>query len=142
MRAGDELAWDAKKGIVVNGVATEESLGSRQIEELATAGRRITLTVPPASKSDKGAEMIDERWESSELKVLISAHASDTRWGEIDYRLTNIRRVEPPEDLFVVPEGYTLVTIGAPGEPSLSLGGPDSYSVAHPLATRSWERAH
>jgi hypothetical protein len=108
------LAWDAKQGIVVNGVATDESLGNRQIEDLDTIGRRITLTVPPRSKSDKAAEMIDERWESSDLKVLISAHSSDTRWGEIDYRLTKIRRVEPPEDLFLVPADYTLEYSGWP----------------------------
>jgi hypothetical protein len=75
MRAGDELTWDASKGIVVNGVATDESLGNRQIEDLEIVGRRITLTVPPRSRDDKAAEMIDERWESPDLKVLISAQS-------------------------------------------------------------------
>jgi hypothetical protein len=85
----------------------EESLGDRRIDGLDTTGHRLTLTLPVAG-SNKPIEVVDERWESADLKVLIAAHTSDTRWGKVEYELTNIRRVEPPAELFVVPADYTI----------------------------------
>ena len=69
------------------------------------------MTIPVGElRNDKPFELVDERWESPELKVLISARIADSRLGEVEYRLTNIRRGELPGDLFVVPEDYTLDT--------------------------------
>jgi hypothetical protein len=48
--------------------------------------------------------------ESSELKLLITGHFSDSRTGEVEYRLANIRRVEPQAALFEVPADYTVDT--------------------------------
>jgi hypothetical protein len=49
---------------------------------------------------------IDERWEWSELKMLIYARSSDPRTGIVEYRLTIMRRAEPPAELFVIPSDY------------------------------------
>jgi protein-L-isoaspartate(D-aspartate) O-methyltransferase len=84
----------------------------------------------------------DGRVVAVEVDKAISGHVSDSRWGETDYLLSNIRRVEPPEDLFVVPADYMIEYSGPPDEPWLGLGLPDSSTVAHPLASRRWERTH
>ena len=60
-------------------------------------------------------------WESPELKILISATSSDPRAGDIEYRLTNVRRVEPPPDLFVVPPDYVIDYSGSALDPLLTL---------------------
>jgi hypothetical protein len=51
--------------------------------------------------NDRPFEIVDERWESPELKMLIHARSTDPRTGVVEYRLTNIRRAEPPANLFV-----------------------------------------
>ena len=53
-------------------------------------------------------QIVGERWESPELEILIYSRSSDPRTGVIEYRLTNIRRTDPPPDLFVVPADFTI----------------------------------
>lgn len=106
----------------------DESLGTRRIEDVDTIGRRITMTVPAGrSRNDRPIEMVDERWESPELQLVIAAHSSDSRTGEVEYRLTNIRRVQPPADLFVIPPDYTIDTTSTQREPWLTLTPLESY---------------
>lgn len=88
---------------------TEESLGTRRISNVQTTGYRVTMTIPAGYRGyNKPAVLIDERWESPELKLLIAGHSSDTRVGELDYLVTNIRRVEPSPDLVVVPPDHSF----------------------------------
>ena len=83
--------WDA-------GPAQEVMLGARRIEGVHTTGLRLTRPL-----KSTGTEMVEERWASPELKVVIASRQSDTAAGaSVDYRLTNISRAEPPADLFVV----------------------------------------
>jgi len=64
--------------------------------------------------NDRPMQIVDERWESPELKhLLIYSLTSHPRTGVVEYRLTNIRRTQPPRDLFVVPADYT---VGGQGE--------------------------
>lgn len=87
----------------------EEALGTRQISGVDAVGRRSTLTIPIGQfGNDRPMEIVDERWESPQLRVVIYSRHSDPRTGVIDYRLTNIRRNEPPADLFVLPADYTV----------------------------------
>ena len=51
--------------------------------------------------------MTDERWESGELQLLIQSRHSDSR-SIIEYRLSNIRRLEPPAHLFEILPDYTV----------------------------------
>ena len=84
-----------------------ESLGTREISGVTTIGRRI------------GAN--DERWESTELKLVIYSHRIDPSTGaDIEYRLTKITRTEPSPDFFVVPEGFTRVQ-GSKEDPLLGI---------------------
>jgi hypothetical protein len=57
--------------------------------------------------SEGRREIVDERWVSADLNVVIYAHLSDPITGVFEYRLTDISRREPPPDLFVMPEEYT-----------------------------------
>jgi hypothetical protein len=87
----------------------EESLGDRQIAGVDTIGWRRTGIVPSNQiGNDRPIEILDERWESPELKLVIYSRSSDSRTGVIEYRLSNITRTEPEPGLFVVPENYTF----------------------------------
>ena len=70
--------------------------------------------------NDRPIQITDEQWESPELKLLVASRFSDPRTGVVDYRMTNISRVEPRADLFAVPAGYTEVAT----TPGLRSGGP------------------
>ena len=104
--------------------AVEKSLGSRQMSGVDTVGRRLTLIVPIAQiGNDRPIEVSEERWESPELNIVIYSRLSDPRIGVIEYRLSNVRRADPPPELFVVPNDYTVV--GSKG-PWLTLENADA----------------
>jgi hypothetical protein len=87
-----------------------ESLGTRQIEGLAARGRRTVTTIPVGQiGNDRPIEITDEQWESTELKLLVVSRHHDPRTGDVEYRLTNVSRAEPPSYLFAVPADYTVV---------------------------------
>lgn len=113
-----------------------ESLGNRTIEGVQTNGRRITTVVPIGRPdSDGRLEIVDERWVSPELKVVIYARTSDPVTGVFEYRLTNIRRGEPSPDLFRVPEEYTIDGCHCPLPDD-----PCFISEPLPQANRQWGR--
>ena len=84
-------------------------------------GHRITIVVPPGYRAnDQRIEMVDERWESAELQLLIQSRHSDAR-STIEYRVSNIRRTEPPAHLFELPAHYTQSPIQSTvNEPAMS----------------------
>jgi hypothetical protein len=87
----------------------EESLGDRRVAGIDTVGRRRTGMVPRYQiGNDRPVEIVDERWESPELTLVIYSRSSDSRTGTIEYRLANIQRTEPDPSLFVIPEDYTF----------------------------------
>jgi hypothetical protein len=87
----------------------EESLGGRRIAGVSAIGRRVTLTIPAGRVgNEQPIGIVDERWESPELEIVVHALSVDPRFGVIEYRLANIRRTEPDPTLFVVPDGYAL----------------------------------
>jgi hypothetical protein len=92
----------------------ETSLGTRDIEGLTAIGTRRTLTVPVgAIGNDRAIEIIDERWVSRDLHVLLSSRYQDPRTGVVTFQLTNVRRGEPASSLFGVPAGYTVINTPA-----------------------------
>ncbi len=87
----------------------EEDLGVKEIDGLSAQGHRTITTVPTdQAGNSKPIEIIDERWESMELKVLFRSLHRDPRSGDIEYALTKISRTEPPASMFTVPAGYTI----------------------------------
>ena len=105
-------------GAAVNS-PTEEMLGARQFEGVKALGRKTTSTIPTGQiGNDRPIEITDERWESPELRMLLYSRNSDPRTGIVEYRLTNINRSEPPADLFMIPQDYTISqgpTLPGPG---------------------------
>ena len=122
-RAGDLLSADPD----AFGDVRDESLGTKRIAGVEATGRRITLVVPPGYRqNDRSIEMVDERWESVELQLLIQSRHSDSR-GTIEYRVSNIRRTEPPAHLFELPAYYTESPIqSSVNEPAMSFMSAES----------------
>ena len=97
----------------------EEDLGRKEIEGLMAAGRRTTTTIPKGLLgNDRPIEVTDERWESIDLRVLVLSRHLDPRSGDVEYRLTQIKRAEPPKELFNIPAGYRVIDLS--GKFSLS----------------------
>jgi hypothetical protein len=89
--------------------AKVESLGTQVIEGVQAEGTRSTFTIPAGQiGNERAIEIVDERWYSSELQVVVLTKHSDPRMGEHVYRLTNISRAEPAKALFEVPSDYTV----------------------------------
>jgi hypothetical protein len=104
--------------------AVEQSLGTRPMEGVKATGRKTTTTIPTGEiGNDRAIEITDERWESPELQVLLYSRHSDPRTGVVEYRLTNINRLEPPLDLFTVPPDYTILEEGGRGQRTGGAGG-------------------
>jgi hypothetical protein len=79
---------------------------------------RRSETIPAgAIGNDRPITISDERWESPELKVLVSSDHHDPRTGDVKYRLTNINRSEPDGVLFTVPSDYTISDAPPPPPP-------------------------
>jgi hypothetical protein len=84
-------------------------LRNRQIAGIETTGRRAVTPIPVGRVGNsRPQEIVDERWVSPELNVVIYARTSDPVTGVFEYRLANIDRAEPSPDLFVVPPDYTM----------------------------------
>jgi len=89
-----------------------ESLGTRQIEGLTATGQKTTSVIPAGRiGNDRPIEILDERWESSDLKVVLLLRHRDPQTGEVEFRLTNIKRTEPSPDLFKVPSDNTIIRV-------------------------------
>jgi hypothetical protein len=86
-----------------------EKLAPRTIEGVATEGTRTTMTIPAGAIGNlQPIEVVTERWFSPELQMAVLITRRDPRAGETAYRLTNIVRAEPPNDLFTVPPDYQV----------------------------------
>jgi hypothetical protein len=81
-----------------------QELGQRTIGGVAALGDRVTM----AGTDQAGGvfEIVDERWESRELGLLLESRLADSRLGTVEYRVSDIQRTEPAPDLFVVPTDY------------------------------------
>jgi hypothetical protein len=89
-----------------------ESLGTRQIEGLAATGERTSTLIPTGRiGNDRPIEIFDERWVSSDLKVVILLRHRDPQTGEVEFRLTNIKRTEPSPDVFRVPSDIQIILV-------------------------------
>jgi hypothetical protein len=133
-RAGDLLSADPG----AFGDVREELLGTRRIAGVETTGRRLTIVVPPGyRRNDTSIEMVDERWESAELRLLVRSLYSDSR-STIEYRLSNIRRTEPPADLFELPTDYdTRIILSLSNEPAMSFSLAESPRAGVYLAGKA-----
>lgn len=89
-----------------------ETLEARTIEGVRAEGTRSTMTIPAGTIGNaQPIEVVQERWYSPELQVVLMTRRSDPRFGETVYRLTNIVRAEPAPELFKVPAGFKVESL-------------------------------
>jgi len=87
-----------------------EALGKQMIEGVNADGSRVTTTLDAgAIGNDRPIQLVNERWYSSELQMVVMTKHSDPRTGEETFRLTNVSRSEPGADLFQVPPSYQIL---------------------------------
>jgi hypothetical protein len=85
----------------------EAELPGQMISGLWAKGSRIT-TVIPAGKfgNQRDLQVVDERWYSDDMKILLKTSNSDPRFGTTTYELTNLTPGPPDPALFQIPAGY------------------------------------
>jgi len=95
--------------VVSSNEIKSEQLGDREIEGVKAAGTRISTAIPAGSiGNEQPMEIIVERWYSPELQTPVLIKRSDPRFGEIVYRLRDIKPADQPASLFVIPNGYKI----------------------------------
>jgi len=89
---------------------THEKLESQTMEGLLVEGTRDATVYPAGSEgNDRPFSVVNERWWSPELKLLVLSTNNDPRSGESTTKLININRSEPDPSLFLPPADYTVV---------------------------------
>ena len=86
-----------------------ELLGKKILEGINVEGTKTIIEIPKGRiGNDKPLQIVTERWYSDELQTVIMTRQIDPLSGEHIFRLTNIRRSEPPRELFIVPTDYRI----------------------------------
>jgi hypothetical protein len=81
-----------------------EPLGKKNIEGVIAEGMRNVETIEQgAIGNDRPIQIVNEHWFSEELGMTVYSKRSDPRTGEETFRVTNIRRGDPPAYLFQAP---------------------------------------
>jgi hypothetical protein len=93
---------EAKDGPVV------EDLPPQFLNGVYVKGSRVTVSIPTgALGNDRDLKVVNERWYSDDLKLLLKSSNSDPRFGVTTYELTDISQAPPDPSLFQVPADYT-----------------------------------
>ena len=86
-----------------------EDLGTQIFEGVSADGTRTTTTIPAGQiGNERDINIVNERWYSKELQMVVKTVHSDPRTGETVYQLKNINRTEPQPSLFEVPADYKV----------------------------------
>ena len=94
---------------IANGTLKEEDLGTQTINGVVAQGTRYTGTIPAGQEGNaKPITIVNERWYSPELQIVVKSTRSNPLLGETTYTLTNVQRAEPAASLFTVPSDYTV----------------------------------
>jgi hypothetical protein len=105
---GGSLSAAAAAPRTQNTVTNEELPVQSQNGVLAT-GTRSTMTIPQGQiGNNRDLHIVNERWFSDDLQMLVKSVNSDPRFGDNIYQLSNISRIEPDPLLFQIPVDYTV----------------------------------
>jgi hypothetical protein len=86
-----------------------ERLGTQDFDGIKAIGTRLTRTIPiGAQGNDQPMTNTTESWRSAELGLTLLQKTSDSRNGDMEWRMTNIVQSEPDPSLFEVPADYTI----------------------------------
>jgi hypothetical protein len=85
-----------------------EELTPQTVNGVYARGARVTTTIPAGTiGNDNDLKVVNERWYSDDLKLLLKSSNSDPRFGLTTYELTNISQTPPDPALFQIPPDYT-----------------------------------
>lgn len=99
---------EATAGPRLSGEPKKEDLGIRNVNGVLAEGTRTTITIPVGEiGNDRPINIVNERWFSQEIGLLVKSVNSDPRFGETTFELTNIQRAAQDASLFQVPAGYS-----------------------------------
>jgi hypothetical protein len=88
-------------------IATED-LGFQTVNGISAQGSRHTLTIPASTLgADHDIKVVNERWYSDSLGILIKSSNVDPRFGSTTYELSDINQSSPDPSLFTPPTGCT-----------------------------------
>jgi hypothetical protein len=86
-----------------------EELAPQMVNGILAKGSRITSTIPAgAFGNDRDVKIVNERWYSDDLQVLVKSSNSDPRFGTTTYELTGILQAAPDPALFHPPADYSM----------------------------------
>lgn len=102
------VTMDASAGKAANAPA-DENLGAQTVNGLLAKGTRTTIDILAGQiGNDRAFQVVNERWYSDDLQMVVKSSNSDPRFGTTTYELTNVSRTEPDPILFQVPSDYTV----------------------------------
>lgn len=107
---GDPAAMVAQRrfGLPASQPVTE-TLAPQNVNGILANGSRVTITIPKGTLgNDRDMKVINERWYSDDLKVLVKSTNSDPRYGVTMYDLTQVVQGPPNPALFQAPADYKL----------------------------------
>jgi hypothetical protein len=85
-----------------------EDLNPQLVNGVLAKGARVTVTIPTGKLgNDRDLKVVNERWYSDDLKLLVRSSNSDPRFGVTTYELKNITQAAPDASLFQIPPDYT-----------------------------------
>lgn len=91
----------------------DRNLGEKDVNGVSCVGKRITMTIPAGTfGNDRDIRVVNERWYSESLQVLVKSSNSDPRFGVTTYELTQIKQGNPDPQLFRLPSGYAVKDFG------------------------------
>jgi hypothetical protein len=86
-----------------------QSLGKETIAGVSADGARTSSEIPAgAMGNERPIEVVNERWFSPELQIVLRSKRSDPLLGDTEYTVTKLERGEPPRSLFEVPADYQV----------------------------------
>jgi hypothetical protein len=107
-----------------NPMVKVEDLESTNLDGFAATGLRRSTTIPAqASGTGAAVTVVDEYWYSEDLHMNLLVVHTDPRSGVQTVALSSIKREEPPQSFFEVPEGYKIVDVTPPPGAPAAFGG-------------------
>jgi hypothetical protein len=98
------------------GSELREALGLQALNGVTAHGERVTVTIPKGEiGNDRDLKVINERWTSDDLQLLIKSTNTDPRYGDTSYELSGISLAGPDKALFEIPADYTITEGAARG---------------------------
>ncbi len=96
-----DMKWSRKAGT--------RDLGEKTIDGVRAEGKLRSYEIPAGEVGNRNPIVVsDETWFSPELQITVLSRHSDPRAGDNVYRVSSIKREEPPAALFTVPSDYTV----------------------------------